>query len=100
MKLPTNINFQDLKNHRWAKKIQKMANSSFLAKIIIAVALWMIALIPFWLYLIIRWIAGPADFWQEALIIIVCMVVIGWLQALMAIGAAFITLAIMLDDSI
>lgn len=108
MKLPTNISMAEVKkkisNNRIVQGFKRFCNSnavlSVVAKTIACVVIWTIGLIPFWLYLIIRWIAGPAGFWQELAIIVICMIVVGWIQVIMGIGAAILSLSIIVDDNI
>ena len=104
MKLPTSFSMRDLKHHRWVKKFKDFTSSnavtSFVAKTIATIVIWAVALIPFWIYLAIRWISDPAGFWQELAIVVICMVVIGWLQAILAFGGAVLTIAILIDDTI
>lgn len=104
MRLPTNIRMKDLKESKPFKKIKKITSSNgFVSTVVktIAIAIfWIIALIPTWIYLIIRWIADPVGFWQEMAIVIICMIVIGWLQVVMAIVATFLSIALIADDSI
>ena len=106
MKFPTNIRFNtnDIKNLKYVKKFKNFTNSnafiSVVAKIIIAIVIWVGVLIPTWIYLFIRWVADPVGFWQELAIIIICMVVMGWLQVLLAFGGFFLTMAAILDDNL
>jgi len=104
MKLPTNINIQSLKNHKWMKSFKRFTNSngflSFVAKAIFTLIIWAVALIPFWLYLVIRMIADPVGFWQELATVALCAIFIGWIQVILAIGAAVLTVALIFDDTI
>lgn len=98
MKLPTNFNMKTIKNHKWVKKLEEIANTSVVAKIIVGIIIWTGVLIPTWLYLLIRWISSPIGFWQEALIVIVCMVIMGWLQVLLAVGGFMLTISLLVSD--
>ena len=104
MRLPTNIRMKDIKQSKPFMKIKEITSSSgFISgfiKTIAIVIFWIIALIPTWLYLLIRWMAGPEGFWQELAIVIICMVVIGWLQVILAFGAVFLSFALIFDDTI
>jgi len=64
------------------------------------VVFWIGALIPTWLYLIARWISGPEGFWQELAVLVICCIVMGWLQVILAIVAFGLTMAIIVDDTI
>ena len=93
---------QSLKRHKWILKFKRFTSSngfvSFVAKAIVTLVIWFGALIPFWIYLIIRMIASPTGFWQELAIIVICGVVIGWLQVILAVGAFAISVAVIVDD--
>ena len=101
MKLPK-FNKQDIKNSKMAKAYFKFVNSNlfvgFIIKTVSAVAIWICALCPVWVYLIIRWLIEPADFWQEFAIFVVCALVIGWLQVALFIGAFVLTLIVLVED--
>ncbi len=87
------------------KKFRKFINNkdvldSILAKFLATVIIWAGALIPIWLYMLIRLMASPVGFWQEFAIIIVCGIVMGWLQVGLAIFAFALTVGIIVDDKI
>lgn len=90
---------ENAKNSKLRKKVKEFGNSSFLAKLFCGGIIWIGALIPTWLYLIVRWIASPTDFWQEFAIFMICAIVIGWLQVILAIFAFGLTIALLIDDS-
>jgi len=106
LKLPTNFSFSisDIKNLKYVKKFKQITNSSaftsVVAKIIVTIVIWIGVLIPTWIYLLIRVISDPAGFWQELAILLICMVVMGWFQVLLAFGGFFLTMALILDDTI
>jgi len=105
MKLPTRFpTMKDVRNSKVMKEFKRITGSNpfitFVAKTIMIIIFWLIALIPTWLYIGIRLIAGPENFWQELAIIVICMLVTGWIQLLTAIIAAFITVAVFVDDTI
>jgi len=102
MKLPTNFSIQDLKNSRFMQTVKNFFNkgavASFIAKTIATCIIWVGALIPTWLYLLVRMIAGPEGFWQELAILVICAIVVGWLQVILAIIAFVLTFAILVED--
>lgn len=104
MRLPTNISMGDLKNHKWVKAFHNFTSSngftSLIAKIIVTIIIWSCVLIPTWIYFLIRLIASPDTFWQEFAIVVICMVVMGWLQALLAIGGFMLTMAAIFSDEL
>jgi len=102
VKFPTRINMDAVKQTKIWKRFKQITSSnvfvSIVIKSIVGIIVWAGALIPFWIYLIARWISGPEGFWQEIAIILICAIVIGWLQAILAIGAFILTISIIIDD--
>ena len=80
-------------------KFPKIPNT-VVAKIAVITCFWVIALVPTWIYLLIRVMADPTGFWQELAIIFICMIIMGWAQVLLAVVATFITVAVIVDDTI
>ena len=80
------------------KYIIKIANTSWGAKTIAAIVVWGIALIPFYIYLLARWITNPEGFWQQLAVIVICGMTIGWLQIIALFFAVIITLKLILED--
>lgn len=104
MKLPTNFSIRNLRNHEWVKRFKNFTNSSagtsVIAKTIVGLIIWVCALIPTWIYLIVRWIANPSTFWQEFAIVVICMIVMGWIQVLLAIGGFVLSMAALFSDDL
>jgi len=78
--------------------LEGIATSNFVLKTIIGIVIWSVALIPTWLYFLVRWLIGPEGFWQELVILCIAGAVIGWLQVLMFIGGGVITYAVVFED--
>lgn len=78
--------------------IKKFANKSWVAKIIVLFIIWPIALIPFWIYLLLRYLITPIGFWQELAILLVCAIFIGWLQVIALVMAVGMSLVLILDN--
>lgn len=78
--------------------LEGIAKSNFIFKTIVGIVIWVVALIPIWLYVFTRWLIGPEGFWQELVILCIAGAVIGWLQVIMAILGVVITVAILLED--
>ncbi len=96
---------EDIKNSKIIKKFRKFINNkdvldSFLAKSLASIVIWIGALIPIWLYILVRWIASPIGFWQELAIIVICGIVMGWLQVILAILAFAATIGIITNEGI
>jgi len=95
MKLPTK---ESLSNSKIYKKILKFANSNGVAVFIASSIIWIIALIPTWIYFLIRWGVGPEDFWQELAILVLCGIIMGWIQIFLALIAFYLTLSFIMNE--
>ena len=60
--------------------------------------IWIIALIPSYIYILTRILIEPIGFYQELAILVVALFVIGWLQAILIILGGALTIAIIFDD--
>jgi hypothetical protein len=78
--------------------IRKCANKNWVAKIIVLCIIWPIALIPFWIYLLFRWLIDPFGFWQELAVLVVWGFVIGWIQVIALVLAVPMSLILIFDD--
>ena len=58
---------------------------SFIIKTLVSIGLFILMFIPTYLYLSIRWLINPADFWQEIATLFVCVLFLGWLQVIFLI---------------
>ena len=104
MKFPKIPNTNDIRNSQAMKSFKKVIGSNafitIVAKFAVTICFWIIALVHTWIYLLIRVMADPIGFWQELAIVFICMIIMGWAQVLLAIVATFITIAIIVDDTI
>lgn len=96
------INKQVLKESAPMKTFSKIVNSnafvSFFAKGILLIITWIVALIPVWFYLLVRWLIDPIGFWQEMAMFVVAAIVIGWVQIILGIFAAVFTFIVLFED--
>lgn len=101
MKIPR-INSQSIRNSSFMKAYKNFINSnafvSVFVKGISLIIVWACALAPFWMYLFIRWLIEPADFWQEFAIFCVSAIVIGWLQVILGIVGFVFSMIILIED--
>jgi len=95
MKIPTT---QDLKNSKFAREIRKAANSNFIARIIVLAIIWSVALVPTWLYLLVRALIDPVGFWQEIALFGLFAILLGWAQFILAIVGSVMSLVTIFDD--
>lgn len=94
------INIERIKNNSFAKGLTRFANSNFIASIIAGIMIWVIVLVPTWLYLIVRALTTPAGFWQEFALFATFAILIGWLQAILIIFGGVFTFIILLEGSL
>ena len=85
---------ENIKNHKISKALIDFSHSNTAAIIIVSFGVWLIALIPTWIYLLSRLLIDPIGFWQEIALFAIFAIIIGWLQALLAIGACILTVVI------
>lgn len=79
-------------------KVRRFANSNFFVKTFIGLIIWGVALIPTYVFILIRWLIGPAGFWQELAVFLVCAVLFGWVQVITAILAVVLTFILIVED--
>jgi len=91
-------NKKSLTDNKFVQALFRFTNTNFVAKLIGIIVIWIVALIPTWFYIITRILIDPIGFWQEMALFCVFAVVIGWLQALLAIGGTILTIALMVED--
>lgn len=82
-------------SYSWINKVSK---KSWVEKIIVSFLIWTAALIPFWIYLLFRWLIEPFGFWQELATIVVWGIVLGWLQVIGLVLAVPLTLVLIFDN--
>jgi hypothetical protein len=92
------INQQKIRSNKFVQSMIRFANSNFVARIVIAIIIWVFALIPTWIYFTTRWLIGPETFWQEFAIFCIFAICIGWLQAILIFFGGVLTLVAIFDD--
>ncbi len=92
------IKIRDITNSKFITTFLKAADSNIVAKIIVILIFWGIALCPVYLYLFVNWIASPDTFWQSFAIIVIFLVTIGWLQAILAFIAFILMVTVILGS--
>ena len=95
MRLPTK---RDIINSKPYRKMAEWANTTFVAKIICMLFIWLVVSIPFVFYLLVRWGVGPEGFWQELAMMVVAIMLIGWLQGLLLFFGIIASLQLLLGD--
>lgn len=86
------------KNSKLVEKITNFFKSNIVSKFIGVIITWIIALIPVWIYLLLRIPIDPVGFWQELALFIVFLIMGGWLQFILIILACAITYSILTDE--
>ncbi|MCK5612362.1 hypothetical protein KAR91_61385 [Candidatus Pacearchaeota archaeon] len=92
-----NVTKEDLRNNSFVRAVIRIANSNFMANIIVGIMIWVIALIPTWLYFIVRAVVQPGTFWQEFALFGIFAILIGWVQIIFIIFGAACTVVILLE---
>lgn len=84
-------------NNRISQSLLGFANSNIVAETIAIFIFWIIAFIPVYIYLLLRWFIEPIDFWQELALFLVCALTIGWLQVILAFFAFVLTVRLITE---
>ena len=79
------FNMKKIENNKYIQKLIKFANSNFITKIILSLLIWIVALLPVWMYIGVRWAIEPSGFWEEFAIFITFAIVIGWIQFILIV---------------
>ena len=88
----------DMKDNKHVQKLIKFANSNFVTKIVIGFLLWVVALLPTWMYIGVRSLIEPSGFWEEFATFIPFAIVLGLPQfVLIVLGIGF-SLALIFED--
>ena len=80
------------------KQIEKIGKSNFIVKGFMIFIIWIIALIPSYIYILTRILIEPIGFYQELAILVVALFVIGWLQAILLILGGALSIGIILEN--
>jgi hypothetical protein len=67
-------------------------------KFLLFLLTWGIALIPTWLYLIVRFLLNPEGFWQEFFLLGLGLYVLGTIQLFMALAGLAVTYFVLQDE--
>lgn len=93
-----------LRNLKIVKKFKQITSSNavtdFVGKFVVIFVIWVLALIPIWVYTFFRWLIEPTGFWQELALFGVAFIVIGWLQVILLVFGFALTAIALSDDSI
>lgn len=92
------IKINDILNNKNIIKLKNFGKSNLLAKMLATSILWIVALIPLWLFLIIRLFITPIGFWQELALICTGCIALGWIQGPSIFIAIIITGIIIFDN--
>ena len=80
------------------KKIIQFVKSNFVISLIVIVLIWLIALIPSYLYFVFRWLLDPVGFWQELTLFVAWAFFLGSVQLLTGFIAFLMTMGIITDE--
>jgi hypothetical protein len=85
-------------NNQISQYLLEFANSNIIVKTIAISIFWVIGLIPVWIYLLLRWLINPIDFWQELAVFLVCGITMGWIQFILLVIVIVLTIKAMTED--
>lgn len=99
-------NWLDKVNNKWGDfkktkiydKIRRAINSNFVAKTLALIVIWVVVLVPVWIYLSIRALVDPIGFWQELALFFVCAICMGWLQGLLGFFGFLASGTVLFDE--
>ena len=87
-----------LNENKMYKRVKKIINSNILVSVIGNIIIWLLALIPTYLYFVFRILLEPVGFWQEISLFAICFFILGGPQILFIIVAVLITINSILGD--
>lgn len=85
-------------NSKIVQYILGVSTSNVVFKVIGILIIWAIALIPFYIYLLLRWITNAEGFWEELAVFLVCGITIGWVQVITVFFGIVLSIKLMLED--
>lgn len=85
-------------NSKIIQYILGFSTSNFVFKIIALIIIWTIALIPFYIYLLVRWVTNAEGFWQEFAVFLGCAMTIGWMQGLSLFIVIILSFKVIFED--
>ncbi len=80
------------------RKMAAFVNTGWVAKTICFILIWVVATLPFDVYLFFRWIFGPETFWEHLALFVAWAILLGWVQAIFFIFGVVVTLNLLLED--
>ena len=88
------------KIREWYKDswLEKFVYSSPVAKLIVTIVVWLIAMIPTEFIVVLWWIVGPVGFWQKFAMIAIPLCLGGWIQIILIGAAVIVTIGIIAED--
>ena len=85
-------------NSKIIQYILRVSNSNAVFKIIGIMIIWAIVLIPFYVYLLLRWITNAEGFWEELAVFLVCGITIGWAQVITVFFGIVLSFKLIFED--
>jgi len=78
--------------------IKRLASSNFVGKTVVGLIVWVIALIPTYIFFLIRWGVDPVGFWQELGLVCVVGFFVGWMQIWFIFLSVAVTFMLIFDE--
>lgn len=92
------INKENMKNNKFIQSLKRFANNNIVAKLLIGIIMWIIILIPAYLYFFVRYLIDPFGFWQEVALIVIFFIGLGWIQAILLFFGIALTFILIFED--
>lgn len=87
-----------LNDSAFMESLSKFANTNFVGKTVVSLFIWSIALIPTYIFFLIRWAIDPTGFWEEIAVLVVVGIFAGPVQVACIVIAVAITLMLIFEE--
>ncbi len=92
------LNKENLKKNKFVQSLKKFANSNIAAKILVGIIVWIVVLVPTYLYFFVRSLIDPFGFWEEIALLVAFFIGVGWLQGILLFFGIILTLLLIFED--
>ena len=84
-----------ISNNIVMKTFRKIIKNDLLQKVIVIGCRWLLVFIPVYISIFFWWILDPISFVERLLLILLCLVALGWLQVLLIFVGLVFTLKVL-----
>jgi len=92
------VNKEKLKKSKFVKSLKKFVNNNIVARIIVAIIIWVVVPVPAYIYFFVRSLIDPGEFWQEIALLCAFFIGIGWLQGILLFFGIAVTVLLIFED--